>query len=78
MGVKQGYRSIHSTTVHSTAYYLAVHGTIFVTEIVIMGLMGWIMSPDTQGQLTGGDDATGNMPGFVFLMVRTIVQINLH
>jgi len=51
-------------------YYLAVHGTIFVTEIAIMGLMAWIMSPDTQGQLTGGDDATGNMPGFVFLMVR--------
>jgi hypothetical protein len=77
MGVKQGFRAIHSTTVHSTTYYLAIHGTIFLAEIVIMALMGWIMSPDTQGQLTGGDDATGNMPGFVFLLVRSIVQIIL-
>jgi hypothetical protein len=75
MGFKQRYWSLHRTTVHSTAYYLAVHGTIFLAEIVIMGLMGWIMSPDIQGQLTGGDDATGNMPGFVFLMVRSLLQI---
>ena len=78
MGVKTGFRSIHSTTVHSTAYYLAIHGTIFVAEVIIMGLMGWIMSPDTQGQLTGGDDATGNMPGFVFLLVRPIAQIVIY
>ncbi|CCA74707.1 hypothetical protein PIIN_08667 [Serendipita indica DSM 11827] len=53
---------------HSTLYYLIVHLGIFLAESAVMGLMGWVMSPVTQGQLTGGDDATGNMPGFVFLM----------
>jgi len=53
---------------HSTAYYLIIHGGIFAIETAVMVLMSWIMSPITQGQLTGGDDATGNMPGFVFLM----------
>ncbi|KIM28603.1 hypothetical protein M408DRAFT_329371 [Serendipita vermifera MAFF 305830] len=67
MGLKQ-YASIHSTTAHSVHYYLAIHLTIFLAETVVMVLMGWIMSPDTQGQLTGGDDATGNLPGLVFLM----------
>lgn len=56
--------------IHSRPYYIIVHGTIFLAETAVMGLMGWIMSPPTQGQLTGGDDATGNLPGFVFLMVR--------
>lgn len=54
MGLKKGYGVIHSTTVHSIHYYIAIHATIFLAETVIMGLMGWIMSPDTQGQLTGG------------------------
>lgn len=66
MGIR--HRARPGVAIHSTLYYLIIHVTIFLAETVIMGLMGWIMSPDTQGQLTGGDDATGNMPGFVFLM----------
>jgi hypothetical protein len=58
--------------VHSTPYYIIIHVTIFLAETAIMGLMGWILSPDTQGQLTGGDDATGNMPGYVFLMASAV------
>jgi hypothetical protein len=78
MGFKQRYWSLHRTTAHSTIYYLVVHGTIFLAEVVIMGLMGWVMSPDTQGQLTGGDDATGNMPGFVFLMASSLFRKGIH
>lgn len=66
MGVKS--RTRPGNPVHSTPYYIIIHVTIFLAETAIMGLMGWILSPDTQGQLTGGDDATGNMPGYVFLM----------
>jgi len=47
---------------------MIVHLTIFLAESAVMGLMGWIMDPTTQSQLTGGNDATGNMPGLVFLM----------
>lgn len=53
---------------HSTPYYIIVHFGIFAAETTVMALMGWIMNPNTQGQLTGGDDSTGNMPGYVFLM----------
>lgn len=31
------------------------------------------MNPATQNQLTGGDDATGNLPGLVFLMVSRFI-----
>jgi len=67
MGVKRRFRP--ANPIHSTPYYIIVHLTIFLAETAIMGLMGWILSPDTQGQLTGGDDTTGNMPGYVFLIV---------
>jgi len=51
---------------------MIVHLTIFLAESAVMGLMGWIMDPTTQSQLTGGNDATGNMPGLVFLMVSNL------
>ncbi|KAG8818978.1 hypothetical protein FRB91_008239 [Serendipita sp. 411] len=54
--------------VHSSLYYLIIHMGIVLCESAVMGLMGWVMSPVTQGQLTGGEDATGNLPGLVFLM----------
>ena len=70
MGVKR--RTRPGNPVHSMPYYIIIHVTIFLAETAVMGLMGWILSPDTQGQLTGGDDATGNMPGYVFLMVSVV------
>lgn len=69
------YAALHPD--HTSHYYGIVHGTIFLASTAVMGLMGWIMSPPTQGQLTGGDDATGNLPGFVFLMVSTNNQFCL-
>lgn len=52
MGIK--HRARPGNPVHSTLYYLIIHVSIFLAETTVMSLMGWIMSPDTQGQLTGG------------------------
>ncbi|PVF94160.1 hypothetical protein CPB86DRAFT_62942 [Serendipita vermifera] len=52
---------------NSLIFYGIVHGTVVIACIALMVLMTWIMSTITQNQLQGGDDATGNMPGFIFL-----------
>jgi hypothetical protein len=67
MGFTNG--NVPSSPSHRLMFYVIVHGIPVLATTGLMSLMTWIMSTITQNQLTGGDDATGNLPGFVFLYV---------
>jgi hypothetical protein len=70
MGFTNG--NVPSCPSHRLMFYVIVHGIPVLATTGLMSLMSWILSTTTQNRLRGGDDATSNLPGFVFLYVSEI------